>query len=219
VNAIYLKAPWTDPFWPQLTQPGPFHLAGGETVNVPMMNARRKLSCARASGFSMVAIPYADGDLQFLILLPDTADGLAAMEKKLSTGLLASAASLQSQDVVLTLPKFKLEPPVFRLGAELQRLGMKSAFDVPQGSANFDRIAPRRPEDYLFISEVFHKAFLSLDEKGTEASAATAVAVAAGAASRPKTPVEVKVDRPFLFAIQHRPSGACLFLGHVADPR
>ena len=96
---------------------------------------------------------------------------------------------------------------------------MRSAFDDPQGSANFDRMAPRKVDDYLFISEVFHKTFLKLDEKGTEAAAATAVAMmrtTAMATQKPK-PVEVRVDHPFLFAIQHRSSGACLFLGRITE--
>jgi len=82
-------------------------------------------------------------------------------------------------------------------------------------------MAPRRPpNDYLYISRVFHKTFLDLDEKGTEAAAATAVVMATrGMVMKPETPVEVRVDRPFIFAIQHRASGTCLFLGHLADPR
>jgi serpin B len=94
---------------------------------------------------------------------------------------------------------------------------MKTAFDKPHGSANFDRVAPRKPDDYLYISEVFHKTFIEVDEKGTEAAAATAVVMMAGSAFHPNPPqpIEVRVDRPFLFAIQHRDSGACLFLGRV----
>lgn len=94
---------------------------------------------------------------------------------------------------------------------------MKTAFDVPPGSANFDRIAPRRPEDYLAISDVFHKTFLNLDEKGIEAAAATAILLrAAGIQKRPK-PVEVLVDHPFLFTIvaQSRPESS----GHLFVPR
>ena len=81
-------------------------------------------------------------------------------------------------------------------------------------------MAPRKADDYLYVSEVFHKTFIAVDEKGTEAAAATAVAMMAGSAmiKRPE-PVIVKVDRPFLYAIQHVPSGACLFLGRVTDPR
>ena len=97
---------------------------------------------------------------------------------------------------------------------------MKTAFDQPKGSANFDKIAPRTPADYLYISQIFHKTFIAVDEKGTEAAAATAVAMLAGSAMRPASPpIEVKVDRPFVYAIQHVPSGVCLFLGRVTDPR
>ena len=128
---------------------------------------------------------------------------------------------LETQDVDLHLPKFKLEPPTIALAANLQALGMKSAFDIPQGSANFDKMAPRKPNDYLYISNVFHKVFIAVDEKGTEAAAATAVVMmGATAMRRPKPPpIEVKVDRPFIYAIQHVPSGVCLFLGRVTDPR
>jgi serpin B len=98
---------------------------------------------------------------------------------------------------------------------------MKTAFNQPKGSANFDKIAPRTPDDYLYISQIFHKTSIAVDEKGTEAAAATAVAMmaATGLAAPKPTPVEVKVDRPFVYAIQHVPSGVCLFLGRVTDPR
>lgn len=100
-------------------------------------------------------------------------------------------------------------------------LGMKTAFDDPQGSANFDKMAPRRPDKYLAISNVFHKTFIAVDEKGTEAAAATAVVMMELTARRemPHEPIHVKVDRPFFYAIQHVPSGACLFVGRVTDPR
>jgi serpin B len=110
---------------------------------------------------------------------------------------------------------------LFELDGPLKALGMAEAFDVPRGSANFDGIAPRRADEYLFISKVFHKTFVEVDEKGTEAAAATAVGMDRGFGSPPKQPdpLVVRVDRPFLFAIQHRASGACLFLGKVVDPR
>jgi serpin B len=220
VNAIYLKAPWDDEFSVSATKPETFYLGANDLINVPMMTAQRSLSYARRDGCTVLAIPYHGGDIQFLILLPEKVDGLADLEKRLTARLLAPYAALDRKDVIVYLPKFKLEPPAMSLGRELQALGMKSAFDQPKGSANFDRIAPRRPDDYLYISEVFHKTFLNLDEKGTEAAAATAVAMATLSAIREKPkPIEVRVDHPFLFAIQHRASGACLFLGHVNDPR
>jgi serpin B len=107
------------------------------------------------------------------------------------------------------------------LAKPFEALGMKTAFNQPKGSANFDKIAPRTPQDYLYISQIFHKTFIAVDEKGTEAAAATAVAMMATSAMRPAPapPIEVKVDRPFVYAIQHVPSGTCLFLGRVTDPR
>ncbi|MFZ4683582.1 MAG: serpin family protein [Terrimicrobiaceae bacterium] len=219
VNAIYLKAPWAEEFNQNATEPRPFHLAGGQSTKAPTMVRKDSFGYLKRDGYTAVTLPYTGGELQFLILLPDEPDGLPALERKLSASLLAECATLKAQDVLLYLPKFKLEPPLFQLSKTLQALGMKNAFDIPQGSANFDGIAPRRPNDYLYISDVFHKTFVEIDEKGTEAAAATAVVMMrAMAMPVEKKPVEVRVDRPFLFAIQHRASGACLFLGRVVNP-
>ncbi len=220
VNAIYMKAPWTEPFPASATESKPFHLGLNSTADVPTMRRQAHFGYAKQGGFTAVTVPYVNPEIQFLVILPDEVEGLAAVEARLTPEVLASLRAVRSTDVILYLPKIKMEPPVFRLAKTLQALGMRSAFDLPKGSANFDRMAPRRPDDYLFISEVFHKTFLSLDEKGTEAAAATAVAMArVESAMRPAKPIEVKVDHPFLFAIQHRASGACLFLGRVTDPR
>jgi serpin B len=220
VNAIYLKAPWAKPFVKGSTTPQPFHVRGGEAADVPTMNGWSYCGYAKRDGFTAVSIPYSDRELQFLILLPDDAKGLPALEPKITATMLAGCAKLETQDVILHLPKFKFEPPTLNLGATLQGLGMQTAFDHPRGSANFDRLAPRKPNDYLYISAVFHKTFIAVDEEGTEAAAATAVAMAVGAAAGQKPePVEVKIDRPFFYAIQHVPSGACLFIGRVTDPR
>ena len=220
-NALYLKAPWADPFSEKTTQPEPFHVRGGAPVNLPMMRKTARFGYAKREGFTAVSLPYAGDDLQFLVLLPDDVDGLRALESKLAEHVLAECAKLEAKDVDLHLPKFTLEPPTIALAEKLQALGMKSAFDIPQGSANFDKIAPRKPNDYLYISNVFHKTFIAVDEKGTEAAAATAVVMMMATAIRgPKPPpIEVKVDRPFIYAIQHVPSGVCLFLGRVTDPR
>ena len=219
VNAIYLKAPWAEPFQTSATRPGPFHLSGGKRVNVPLMTQTRELPYARGDGFSFLQLPYGDHQIAFLVLLPDKRDGLAALEAKLTSGLLAGRVKWETRDVTLYLPRFKLEPPMLPLGQKLKALGMKSAFDEPLHSANFERIAPRRADDYLYLTEAFHKTFLSLDERGTEAAAATAIHMMTMGIHEPVKPVEVRVDHPFLFAIQHRPSGACLFLGRVTDPR
>lgn len=219
-NAIYLKAPWQSEFYDKATESKPFHVRGAGPVNVPTMHQHHHFGYAKREGFCAICLPYTGGELQFLVLLPNEVKGLRALESKLTADLLAQCARLESGDIDLYIPKFKLEPPTIPLSAELRALGMKSAFDQPTGSANFDRIAPRKSDDYLYISEVFHKTFIAVDEKGTEAAAATAVAMLAGSAmiKRPK-PIEVKVDRPFLYAIQHVPSGTCLFIGRVTDPR
>jgi serpin B len=222
VNAVYLKAPWADKFNDSATKPKPFHVAGKEPTEVPTMMRQARFGYAKRDGYSAVTIPYYGHDLHFLVLVPDDVKGLAAVEKALTAGDLASCAKLPTKDlVILHLPKFKIEGGSVELGKELQALGMKTAFDHPAGSANFSKMAPRTPSEYLFISQVIHKTFIALDEKGTEAAAATAVVMRAGSAApaEPPKPIEVKVDRPFLFAIQHRETGACLFLGRVTDPR
>ena len=219
-NAVYLKAPWSEAFLPSATRLEPFHVGGGAQTDVPMMHRRDRLGYAKYDGFSAVTIPYGGDDLHFLVLVPDDLNGLSVLEAKINLSMVADYAHLEQRDVILHLPKFKLQPPTVSLGRELQSLGMKSAFDLPKGSANFDRLAPRKPNDYLFISDVFHKTYIALDEKGTEAAAATAVAMMRSTARiEPAKPVEVIVDRPFLFAIQHAPTGTCLFLGQVTDPR
>ncbi len=145
---------------------------------------------------------------------------MRSLESKLSAELLKACAKLEvKREIDLSLPKFKFEPPTIPLADNLKTLGMKTAFDEPKGSANFDKIAPRKPDDYLAISEVFHKTFITVDEKGTEAAAATAVDLVLRVMIKKEPPAVVKVDRPFLYAIQHVPSGACLFIGRVTDPR
>ena len=220
-NAIYLKAPWGSEFNDALTKPKPFHVRGGTPVDVATMEIRKPFRYAKQNGFTSVALPYSGSDLQFVILLPDEVNGLSKLEGMLDAETLAHCTTLEVQDVDLALPKFKFEPPTIPLGDTLQALGMKTAFDNPQGSANFDTMSPRKPNKYLAISNVFHKTFIAVDEKGTEAAAATAVEMMELTARRetPKETIHVKVDRPFIYAIQHVPSGACLFIGRVTDPR
>src|SRR5437762_1403532 len=220
-NALYLEAPWASEFSRNTTQSEPFFVRGAP-VDVPMMRKTDKnFGYARRQGFTVVSLPYAGNDLQFVVLVPDDVNRLRELESKLSGDVFATCAKLQKREVDLHLPKFKLEPPTITLAKQFEALGMKTAFDQPKGSANFDKIAPRTPNDYLYISQIFHKTFIAVDEKGTEAAAATAVAMLAGSALRspPPPPIEVKVDRPFVYAIQHAPSGVCLFLGRVTDPR
>jgi serpin B len=224
VNAIYFKAEWAMPFAVEKTQSKPFRVRGTEEVNVPTMFAHeRYFGYTKQDGYTAVSISYSGSGLQFLVFLPDDATGIRALEKKITAKVLAKAVNLKARELELYLPKFKLEPPAIDLGSTLQELGMRTAFNQPAGSANFDRIAPRQPDEYLFLSGAFHKTFVAVDELGTEAAASNALPVTVYAADvlgekKPK-PIVVKVDRPFFYAIQHVPSGACLFLGRVTDPR
>ncbi|MGH8095138.1 MAG: serpin family protein [Chthoniobacterales bacterium] len=222
VNAVYFRAPWSSAFDAGLTALATFHVGGGNPRGVLMMLQSAAFRYAKHDTFSAVALPYKGSELQFVILLPDRIDGLRALEKKLTAETLLACTTMEKKGVVLYLPKFQVEPPTIELAGKLQALGMKAAFDRPPGSANFDRMAAPRPNDRLAISDVFQKTFISVDERGTEATAAAAMAEIPSegpdSTTQPK-PVEVKVDRPFIYLIQHVPSGACLFLGRVTDPR
>lgn len=223
VNALYFKAAWAHDFAESSTSPKPFHVNGGkQTEDVPTMQSDLNMRYYKGRGFQAITRLYVGDHLHFLLIVPDSVGGISSVEAKLTPELLLACAKAEYREVILHLPKFKITPSTVQLGALLQKLGMTTAFDEPRGSADFDAMAPNRPEDYLYISKVFHKTFLELDEKGTEAAAATAVVMLpraiAIAPERPK-PLELKADRPFLFAIQHAESGACLFLGRVNDPQ
>jgi len=218
VNALYFKAAWEEPFETGLTKNRTFRIRGAGAKPVPTMTALTSVGYAKLNGFSAIALPYGNCDFQFVILLPDEARELAAVEAKMTPEILDACKQMPYQLITLQMPKFKLQPDTMWLGKTLQSLGMKSAFDLPPKSANFGRIAPRKPDDYLFLSDVLHKTFISVDEKGTEAAAATVMPMETGGGP-PEKIMEIHVDRPFLFAIQHRETGACLFLGRVTDPR
>ncbi len=220
-NAIYMKAAWQEEFAKQ--KESPFFLDGRKEIKVPGLVNEHYYGYLKIPGGTIVAVPYADGGLQFLIMVPDEKDGLAAMEKSLTPEILQKAASANTRDIRLYFPKFKLEPDSIRLANHLVAMGMPTAFDKPPQSADFSRMAPRNLErnDYLVISDVIHKAYIAVDEYGTEAAAATAVVMImpTSAPVIEDKPLEIRADRPFAFAIQHRKSGACLFLGRVTNPR
>ena len=219
VNAVYFKGAWATEFGKGGTKPRPFHLRTGKSVDVFTMYVRTHLGYAHRDGFTAVVVPYLGGEVQLLVILPDQDKTLPSVEAALTPRLLATLARTKARDIYLYLPKFKLAPPVASMGPMLQGLGLRRAFDPLV--ADFTRMAPvHEGEPPLVLSKVAHKAFIDVDEKGTEAAAATVAKLAYGGERRaPPKPIEVRVDRPFLFAIQHRASGACLFLGRVVDPR
>jgi len=208
-NAIYFKGSWATPFDPAKTVKGSFHLLGGGTVQADLMHANVTARYAEASGLQAVELRYVGGEIAMVVLLPP--DGrFDEFERAVDAAAIESLlAKLQESAVNLTLPRFTFES-TFRLDKTLSTLGMPSAFEP--GKADFSGIDGTRE---LFISAVLHKAFVAVDEKGTEAAAATAVVI--GRTSLPQ-PATMTVDRPFVFLIRDIPTGAILFMGRVVDP-
>ena len=211
VNAIYLKAPWLEPFDESGTKPAPFTRADATQVSVPTMSTDlTEARYASGTGWQAVELPYVNPALALTIVVPDD---LAAFEKTLDASKFAQVTgSLQRANVELTLPRFKIETKG-DLAATLAGMGMPLAFNPDK--ADFSGITTQEP---LYISKVIHQANISVDENGTEATAATAVDIMAAASAAPIQPVTMHVDRPFIFALRDTTTGAVLFLGRVVDP-
>jgi serpin B len=218
VNAIYFLGDWSMPFAKESTRPAPFFTERGLEKRVPTMNQLGTFRFGAADGVKVLELPYVGGRLAMTLVLPDERDGLARVEARLSPAAYTRwVASLQHERVLVALPPFEMSEGL-NLSPILSRMGMPDAFD--RDKADFTGIAnPPSPADRLFISAVFHKAFVKVDEKGTEAAAATAVLMMrAGAAMPQEPPKEWKGDHPFLFFLRDLDSGAILFMGRVADP-
>lgn len=208
-NAIYFKAAWATPFNPKATQDGSFTRLDGSQVTVPMMQQTGSMGYAEAKGVQVVELPYQGYQVAMDIILPQ-AGQFAAVESSLDATQVASLLkSVAPQQVQLTMPKFTFSSE-FSLKDVLSAMGMPLAFT---SDADFSGMTGTRE---LSISAVLHKAFVAVDENGTEAAAATAVVV--GLTSMPSQPVVVTVDRPFLFLIRDLKTGTILFLGRVEDP-
>ncbi len=218
VNAIYFLGDWAEPFEKESTRPAPFTVSASQKKDVPTMHAVESFRFAAKDALKAVELPYKGGQFSMLLVLPDADAGLPVLEATLTAERLEGIArSLAPTRVHVSLPKFEVDPPgSLALGEVLAGLGMADAFSPAQ--ADFTAIAnPPDPRDRLFLSEVFHKAFVKVDEKGTEAAAATA-AVMARAAAAMAPPAEFKADHPFLFFIRDNATGMILFMGRVADP-
>ena len=212
-NAVYFKAHWTDEFGEGATQKQPFFAAAGKKVEVPLMRRVGYLQLAKLDGAMMAELPYGEGNLVMDVVLPNARDGLAHVEEAYSKGAFAKwAAALSSQRVDVMLPRFRTSSE-FELGEKLAAMGMPRAFHYPD--ADFSGIDGTKE---LFIGRVIHQAFVDVDEHGTEAAAATAVMMRAGAAPPSAKPIEFRADHPFLFFIRDPQSGAILFTGRLADP-
>jgi len=218
-NAIYFLGDWQSPFEKESTRPQPFHVSSTGKKDVPTMNQSAAFRHARGHGLAVLELPYKGGQMSMLVLLPEAVDGLAGLEKDLTAeGLDRLVGALAPTRVAVALPKFEVDPQgSLPLADHLKAMGMPLAFD--RRRADFTGIAnPKNPDDRLSIGNVFHKAFVKTDEKGTEAAAATAVVMMRAAGMPAPPPVTFTADHPFLFLIRDTASGAILFLGRVADP-
>lgn len=209
-NAIYFNAAWATQFDVVDTAELPFTRRDGSQVSVPMMSQTESFNYTTGNGYLAVELPYDGREMSMVIILPEQAR-LDVYDRPLSAETLEKLlAGLAPQQVALTMPKFEFDA-AFSLREALSAMGMPVAFSA---DADLTGMAAERE---LFISDVFHKAFVKVDENGTEAAAATAVVVGL-TAFNPVEPIEVKVDRPFIFLIRDVKTGSILFLGRVVDP-
>ncbi|MDD5127100.1 MAG: serpin family protein [Dehalococcoidales bacterium] len=208
-NAIYFNAAWQHPFNEDATADGLFNLLNGSTVTVPLMKQTQSFSYFETDGYQAVELPYDGRELSMVILLP-RAGQFDAFEQSLSGAEVNEiTGKLERRQVVLTMPKFEYESS-FGLKKALSDLGMGEAFTE---QADFSGMNGKRD---LLIQDVIHKAYIGVDEEGTEAAAATAVIV--GTTSMPLQPVEVKIDRPFIYFIRDIATGSTVFVGRVLNP-
>jgi serpin B len=210
-NAIYFNAAWEYSFNKDATADGPFYLLDGGQVTVPMMGQTESFGYTAGEGYQAVELPYDGDELSMVILLPASGNFETFEQELQAQQVDGIIEALQSTRVTLTMPKFEFESE-FSLKDTLSEMGMSDAFSPVD--ADFSGMTGNRE---LFISDVIHKAFVAVDEAGTEAAAATAVIV--NTTSAPTEPtVEVTIDRPFIFLIRDIQTGAILFVGRVLNP-
>jgi len=212
-NAIYFKGQWATPFNANLTQNAAFTLGSGGQVQVPTMQATNSYGYMQSDGYQVLELPYAGNRMVMDVLLP-SGSGVSGLDaSQLPADLNGWLQGLTMQQVDVSLPKFQITTPAFNVTQSLEALGMTDAFNPT--AADFSGISTNP----LYISAVYHKAFVDIDENGTEAAAATAVIITSTAIAMPITPpVVFNADHPFLFLIRDTQSGSVLFMGQVADP-
>ena len=212
-NAIYFKGVWTKPYDKAQTATQPFHRSTTSQVDVPLMHHFDNVRYTEGRDFQAVELPYRGDELSMVVLLPRKVDACGELESRLTPALLSlSLGQMKPQRVEIFLPRFKLESS-FDLNDALVRIGMPEAFGPKSDLSGMDGTR------LLYISGVFHKAWGEVNEEGTEAAAATAVAVAGRAVMKqPPPPPVFRADHPFIFFIRDTRSGSLLFLGRFADP-
>lgn len=213
VNAIYFKGTWDSEFEKSRTQYEPFYLSDGSEIKCDLMHQKSDYSYYASPDYTVIDMPYGNRSFSMAAFLPAEGMGVDELIRKLNEDSWSKLGTFMSEgEVRLYLPKFKLEYKL-KMNEVLQALGMDIAF-IPR-KADFSGISAM--EDTLYISEVLHKTFVQVDEKGTEAAAATSVGVMALSAM-PMEPIVIRFDRPFVYAIYDKTSGTILFIGKIEKP-
>lgn len=212
VNAIYFKGQWAREFDKQNTANAPFSVTSTQKLPVPLMNLTADFKYAEVGGLQLLELPYAGDGFAMVVLLPRDVDGLKNLENLLNKQTLDHwLTQARELNVAVLLPKFKLAAQ-FSLAKPLGEMGMTDAFSP---GADFSGMDGERD---LFISAVVHKAFVDVNEEGTEAAAATGVVMRMNAVRMPRPTPIFRADHPFIFLIRDLHSGSILFLGRVVDP-
>jgi serpin B len=217
-NAIYFKGNWEEQFKKEDTKNEDFRLFATRAIKTALMHMTTGFNYFDGGSFQALEIPYKKKSLSLIVLLPKAMEGLSAFEQSLTPAKMQQllAQLRPAQTVIVTLPKFKMEAQ-FRLRDTLTAMGMKEAFDMKK--ADFSGVASRETmqrDGNLYINAVIHKAYVDVNEEGTEAAAATAVTVTLSAV-RPTPPI-FRADHPFMFVILDNRSRSILFIGRVTNP-
>lgn len=213
-NAVYFKSAWMEPFEKSMTKEEDFFVTPAQVVKTPLMQHTGYFKYYDGGTFQAIEIPYQNNDLSMVVFLPKEKDGLDAFEKSLTGERLQEwlGKLTSSVNAAITLPKFKTESS-FLMAETLKSMGMKKAFVF--GHADFSGMADTKE---LFISEVIHKAFVDVNEEGTEAAAATGVLTDLSEERMPSKPVIFRADHRFIFLIRDTRSKGILFMGRVSNP-
>jgi serpin B len=210
-NAVYFKGNWTHPFKEKATRDEDFHLDGGKKVKVPMMRQTESFDYHATKDVQVLELPYKGDELSLMVVLPTKKNALAEVEKALTAEQVSEwAKAVRKREVNVWLPRFKMTREL-SLNKALQDMGMKRAFTP---AADFSGMSMKGE---LFISAVVHKAFVDVNEKGTEAAAATGVIMKLSSAPIEQT--SFRADHPFLFLIRDKHTGSLLFVGRVSNPK
>ncbi len=212
-NVIYFKGTWSDPFNKEATEPDQFHVSPTQFVMTPLMHGLGSYRYYDGGTFQALELPYSGGDISMIIFLPKDVGGLATLEKSFTAAAAAGwIQKLAPQDrVAVTLPRFTTTQQLELSGA-LSAMGMPQAFS---GAADFSGI-DGKPD--FAISAAIHKAYIDVNEQGTEAAAATSIVMTATAMRYEPPPIQFQADHPFIFLLLEKRMGSILFLGRVADP-